>query len=385
MFTELLTVQGAGDVAAIAQAAAVLRSGGLVAFPTETVYGLGANALAADAVRGIYRAKRRSADDPCIVHIADRADLARVATVDARSAAAGWAIALADAFWPGPLSLILPRAQAVPPVVSAGRASVAVRMPAHPVAAALIAAAGVPVAAPSANLFMHTSPTTAAHVRDDLAGRIDLILDGGSAWLGVESTVLDLTRAAPIVLRPGGVGLEALRAVLGPIVATTHEAGSGDGDATHGTSARALREEAGNGMGLPAPGLLPRHYAPNAQVALFAGEDDAVRRAMLARACSAQDAGVDVGALLYDEDAAALGAAFSCLAIVPLGSREELATVASRLYAGLRDLEARRVALILLRLTERGGLGAALDDRMRRAASGRVIRVDASGLREEHY
>ena len=379
MGTDLLALRGDGDEAAIARAASVLRGGGLVAFPTETVYGLGANALSADAVRGIYHAKRRSPDDPCIVHIADRTDLARVATIDARSVAAGWLAALADAFWPGPLSLILRRADAVPPVVSAGRPSVAVRMPAHPVALALIAAAGLPVAAPSANLFMHTSPTTARHVRDDLEGRIDLILDGGPAWLGLESTVLDLTRGAPIVLRPGGVGLEALRAVLGPIVSGPRESAV---QGAHDLAAPEL-PEVGAGMGLPAPGMLPRHYAPNAAVALFAGEDDAVGPAMVVRVREARAAGLEVGALLCDEDTRALGAACPGASIVRLGSRDDLATVAGRLYAGLRELEARGVELILLRLTERGGLGAAIDDRMRRAASGRVIRVDENGSREE--
>ncbi|MER3421280.1 MAG: threonylcarbamoyl-AMP synthase, partial [Chloroflexota bacterium] len=199
------------DREAIVRAARVIRAGGLVAFPTETVYGLGANAFDAEAVAGIYRAKRRPPEDPCIVHIAAVAELPRVAARIPHQVEA-----LAH-FWPGPLSVILPRAEAIPPIVTAGRPTVAVRVPAHPVALALIREAGVPIAAPSANRFMHTSPTTAQHVWDDLAGAIDLILDGGPTPVGVESTVLDLTGEVPTVLRPGAVTVEQLRAVLGEV------------------------------------------------------------------------------------------------------------------------------------------------------------------------
>src|SRR5262245_22416754 len=189
----------APEPAVIQQAASVIRAGGLVAFPTETVYGLGANALDATAVARIFAAKGRPASDPLIVHIAAFAQLDDIA-----EQIPPLARELAAAFWPGPLTLVLRRRSIVPANVSAGRETVAVRMPAHPVALALCGAAGVPIAAPSANLFTRTSPTEAEHVLEDLAGRIDLLLDGGPTPIGLESTVLDLTQSPPALLRPGG-------------------------------------------------------------------------------------------------------------------------------------------------------------------------------------
>ena len=188
---------------AIRRAAAVIRGGGLVAFPTETVYGLGADARSAAAVAGIYRAKGRPAHDPCIVHLADATDLGQAVALAALPARTARQLdLLSGRFWPGPLSLILPRGPDIPPSVTAGGPHVAVRVPAHPAARALIRAAGVPIAAPSANRFMHTSPTSARHVLDDLDGRIDLILDGGPSPLGVESSVLDLTASAAAAAAP---------------------------------------------------------------------------------------------------------------------------------------------------------------------------------------
>ena len=208
----------------IAQAAEVLRAGGLVAFPTETVYGLGANALDADAVKGIFAAQERPAYDPLIVHLAEAAELPQV-TVGIPPAA--WT--LAANFWPGPLTLVLPRRTEVPPEVTAGGGTVAVRVPLHPVAQALIRAAGVPVAAPSANRFGHLSPTCAEDVLADLEGRIDLVLDGGPTSVGVESTVLSLVTSVPTILRPGGVSREALENVLGSVELFPGPASSGQG------------------------------------------------------------------------------------------------------------------------------------------------------------
>jgi len=202
----------------IAQAAQILRAGGLVAFPTETVYGLGANALSAEAVSRIFAAKERPASDPLIAHIADMDQVDQIAInipllTDQ----------LAAIFWPGPLTLVLTRhPDVVPANVSAGRDTVAVRMPAHPVAKKLIIAADMPIAAPSANLFSRPSPTTAQHVLADLRGRVDLILDGGATPVGVESTVLDLTQNPPVVLRPGGVSVEALREFIPDVRHTPH-------------------------------------------------------------------------------------------------------------------------------------------------------------------
>jgi len=202
-----------GEDPALLQAAGILCAGGLVAFPTETVYGLGANALDAHAVERIFEAKQRPRWDPVIVHVAD--------VSQARALTLAWPLAaerLAEAFWPGPLTMLLPRTSEVPDVCTAGREKVGLRIPSHAVALALIAAAGVPVAAPSANRFGHTSPTSAGHVLADLDGRIDAILDAGSCVFGVESTVLDPGTEPPIVYRPGGITVEQIRLLLANVV-----------------------------------------------------------------------------------------------------------------------------------------------------------------------
>jgi L-threonylcarbamoyladenylate synthase len=229
----------------------------------------------------------------------------------------------------------------------------------------LIRAAGTPIAAPSANLFMHTSPTTARHVLRDLGGRIDVILDGGPTPLGVESTVLDLSGEAPTVLRPGGVGVERLRAVLGATVKMPPDAGD-----------RAGMEM---GDGLPAPGMLDRHYAPHADVQLFGGPLPRVRVELARRARALLAAGRRVGALIPDEDAQALHLEERRgLVIARLGSERDPRTIARRLYAGMRELEEAGVEVILARSIEGSGLAEAIQDRLQRAAGGRVIRVDGA-------
>src|SRR5687767_563831 len=208
--TEVLTLDPRHpDPEGIARAAAVLSRGGLVAFPTETVYGLGAHALDSAAVRRIFDAKGRPAEDPLIVHVHDIYALNEL-TEDRPHGVE----VLASRFWPGPLTMVMRRSRAVPPEVTAGLDTVAIRIPAHPIAHALISAAAIPIAAPSANLFSRPSPTRAAHVLEDLDGRIDLVIDGGAATVGVESTVIDLTAATPAILRPGAVTAEMIEAVL---------------------------------------------------------------------------------------------------------------------------------------------------------------------------
>ena len=232
------------DAGAIRRAAGTLRRGGLVAFPTETVYGLGANALDPEAVGRIFAAKGRPSYNPLIVHVADAAA--------ARALAAEWdgaAERLAGRFWPGPLTLVVPRRAEVPAAVTAGLPSVALRVPAHPVAHALLREAGIPVAAPSANRSTEVSPTTAAHVERSLGGRVDLILDGGPTPVGIESTVVSLAGPVPTLLRPGSVSIEELRDAVGEVALPS----SGPG----GAAAR------------PSPGMLDRHYAPRAEVRLF--------------------------------------------------------------------------------------------------------------------
>jgi L-threonylcarbamoyladenylate synthase len=349
--TRLVVVDASQPQADVMQAAAaVLLAGGLVAFPTETVYGLGANALDVNAVRRIYSAKGRPAYNPLIVHIAAAEQMAQVA-----AAVPDVAVRLAARFWPGPLTLVLRRAPPIPPQVSAGRDTVAVRLPAHPVALALIEAAGVPVVAPSANRFTRPSATTAGHVLADLDGHVDLILDGGPTPIGLESTVVDLTGEMPRLLRPGGVTLEALRAALPEIIAQV------DDPAQPETAAPA------------SPGMLLRHYSPQAEVLLFSGQRDAVLAHMRAVAAERLAAGQRVGVLALDEDAGAF--AGLAVSVQPLGAQADLAAVAQRLFAALRDLDAQGVDVMLARQFAPEGLGWALADRLLRAAEGRVIMV----------
>jgi L-threonylcarbamoyladenylate synthase len=338
------------DPAAIARAAARLRAGGLVAFPTETVYGLGVNALDASAVRRLFEAKGRPANDPLIVHISSVQALdqlvSEVPSVVER---------LAARFWPGPLTLVLPGSHAVPPEVTASLNTIAVRIPAHPVAHALITAVDLPVAAPSANLFSRPSPTRAAHVIEDLRGRIDMVLDAGETAVGVESTVLDVTTDPPTILRPGAVTPEMLREVLGEVGLVARDGGP-----------------------MRSPGLLDRHYSPRAPLTLYDGPKAV--EALLRDATAAGASGRRVGLLLAsgDLDAAAFSRATGDagtddrLIIREIGP--ELPDVARSLYAALRDLDSAAVDLIVARaFSQAEGLGIAIADRLRRAAAGRVV------------
>ncbi len=335
----------------IAQAAAVIRSGGLVAFPTETVYGLGANALDVTAVLGIFRAKDRPANDPLIVHLADVATLPVVA-----SRIPEVAYRLASRFWPGPLTMVLPRSDRVPLQVTAGGETVAVRVPAHPVALALITASGVPIAAPSANRFGRVSPTRAEHVLVDLDGRIDILLDGGSTTVGVESTVLSLVDTVPTILRPGGVSQEALSDVLGEV--------------------RVARPSVHGDETLVSPGTTAKHYAPRASVTLYQGKRDAVLQAMRQDVVERVASGERVGLLLATEDKDF----FAGLPVIvhDLGSLRSMEEIAQHLYAALREVDRANVTAILARDFGAAGLGLAIRDRLTRAASGRVIVVPAN-------
>jgi L-threonylcarbamoyladenylate synthase len=328
------------DSAAIRRAANVLRAGGLVAFPTETVYGLGADATNQAAVRSIFDAKRRPASDPLIVHLSSADELRRVA-----ASVPAIAEACAKRFWPGPLTLVLPRHDSIPAIVSSGRGTVAVRVPRHPVALALIHAAGAPVAAPSANLFSRPSPTRAEHVLEDLDGRVDIILDGGPTQVGVESTVLDVTCDPPEVLRPGGVSLEELTEFLPEVVFTPRV------------------DEAG-----AAPGMLLKHYSPRARLMLVAGAGQ-IRGAAERRLRE----GVRLGALLGERDRASLEGL--PVEIGSLGGAPEEA--AARLFESLRRLDRLGVDLILALTPEKSGIGLAVWDRLFRAAEGRVEEIES--------
>ena len=342
----------APDPAAIRQAAEVLLRGGLVAFPTETVYGLGANALDAAAVQRIFAAKGRPASDPLIVHIAALDQLDSVA-----QNVPALAHTLARAFWPGPLTLVLKRRAAIPATVSAGRDTVAVRIPDHAVPLALARAAGVPIAAPSANLFTRPSPTTAAHVLEDLDGRIDLLLDGGPTPIGLESTVLDLTSAQPTLLRPGGVSIEALRQHIPDLIFVPRYV-------EHNPAAPTPAS----------PGMLLKHYSPRAELLLFAGPPERAVARMRQAAQEAIAAGLIVGVMAPNQEIGAF--ADLAVVIIPLGPREDMSQIGRRIFASMRELDRRGIERILVRGVERTGIGLAIWDRLLRAAEGRVIDAD---------
>jgi L-threonylcarbamoyladenylate synthase len=318
----------AGD---IEKAAGVLRAGGLVAVPTETVYGLGANAEDRAAVTRVFQVKGRPAAHPLIVHIGDAERLG-----DWAGHVPATAAALARRFWPGPLTLVLRRAPRVPLEVTGGLETVAVRMPGHPVALALLAAFGGGVAAPSANRFGSVSPTTAAHVRAELGDGVDFVLDGGPCQVGVESTIIDATGETPSILRPGGVTREDLEAALGrPVTASP-------------------------ASGIRVPGQHPSHYAPRARVVLVEPER------VVAEAEHAQEQGHRVGVFLPPSFAAA---SVKAHAVVPVP--DSAAAYARGLYGFLRELDRQGCDLIVASLPQEQGLGLAIANRLRRAAGPR--------------
>jgi L-threonylcarbamoyladenylate synthase len=329
------------DPSIIAEAAACLLRGGLVAFPTETVYGLGANALDAEAVRRIFLAKQRPANDPLIVHIAAVEDLPWVA-LDVSPLAE----TLIRAFWPGPLTLLLPRHPDLPEEVTAGLSIVAVRLPAHPVARALIAAAGVPVAAPSANRFSHTSPTQATHVLDDLNGRVEMILDAGATTMGVESTVLDPAQNPPVILRLGSLPRGQIEALIGPVRI-----------APAGETAAA------------SPGRLLRHYAPDAQLVLCPfTETEKICSFYMDKTKAFESQGKQVGWLTAEEIKLMVDTRIEESKVYTLGSLHDPRMIARHLFAGIRKLEAEGVDIILAHLLPPDGLGEAINDRLTRAS-----------------
>ncbi len=327
------------------QAAKLLQDGKLVAFATETVYGLGANALSGEAVASIFEAKQRPAWDPLIVHLDDAEALGSVATLT--ETLRGRVATLASAFWPGPLTLLLPRAAQVPDAVTAGRELVGVRVPAHAVALALLRAAGVPVAAPSANRFGHTSPTTAQHVLDDLDGRIDAVLDAGPTAIGVESTVLDPTQTPMILYRPGAITAEQITAATGVAV---------------DVFVPADREAAAEPESLPSPGVGIRHYAPKALVRLTGGSQEALEEALREERERSPFARIGV---LWPDD---WGIGAERTIVERWGTWSEPKTLAAGLFGGLRSLDDRGAEVILCPLPEAGGLRDAIRDRLQKAA-----------------
>ena len=308
----------------------MLRAGLTVAFPTETVYGLGADACSPQAVAGIFEAKQRPHFDPLIVHVSDTA-AARALVTEFPPVAEQ----LADRFWPGPLTLVLPRTSVIPDLVTAGLPGVGLRVPHHNVAQQLLSAAGCPVAAPSANPFGGISPTTADHVMDGLDGRIDAVVEGGSCGVGLESTVVSLMNDRPLLLRPGGLPAELLESLIGPLD-------------------RASSDPAKDDAAQPAPGMLSRHYAPQTKLRLIGADETA--EAVADQRC---------GLLTYGERP--LRGNFE--RIERLSPVDDLRTCAINFFAAMRSLDAARLDVIIARRFPDRNLGTALNDRLRRAAS----------------
>lgn len=329
----------------VAQAAGILRSGGLVAFGTETVYGLGANALDERAVARVFEAKNRPHFDPLIVHIANLEWLERLTAQ--RSPLAD---RLADAFWPGPLTMVLPRKKIVPDLVTSGLPTVAVRMPSHPLALELLTMVDLPIAAPSANPFGQISPTTAQHVLDHLGGRIDLILDGGPCDVGVESTVVLMTGDRPCILRHGGVTQEQLEQVIGAVDVHRSDAGA---------EAASTDPAGGATNGAVAPGMLSQHYSPRTPLSLIndvSPDSVAGRRVGLLRLSK-----MSVDSLAGPDSSE------SASVVETLTEDGDLRTAAVNFFAALRRLDSQRLDLILAEPFPDSGLGRALNDRLFRA------------------
>ena len=327
----------------IRTAAAILRAGGLVGIPTETVYGLGANGLSSAAVGKIFAAKGRPQDNPLILHVPDASWLARYCREVPDSA-----YTLAERFWPGPLTMILPRKDVVPDAVTAGLDTVGIRCPNHPVTLAIIRAADVPVAAPSGNTSGRPSPTCAAHMVEDMAGKIDAIVDGGPCGVGVESTIIDLTCTPPRLLRPGGLPLEALEEVLGEVAVDA-----------------ALLRPLGEGEKPKAPGMKYRHYAPKAPVTVVLGEPSATADYITAHL------GEHTGVICFDEWAGR----FEGHVVENIGSAARKDEQARRVFDALRAFDHTDVTEIYAQCPHEDGLGLAVANRLKKAAGFHVVEV----------
>lgn len=317
------------------RAAQLLQSKAVVAFPTETVYGLGADATSSQAIRGIYQAKGRPSDNPLIVHIAQRSQLMELTTHVPPKAQQ-----LMDQFWPGPLTIILNvKRQAVAPEVTAGLSTIAIRMPDHAIALNLIAQAGRPIAAPSANISGKPSPTTAQHVMDDLDGKIAAIVDGGETGVGLESTVIDLTSDVPTILRPGGVSAEAIMSCIGPV-----EVASGDKQSSAPKS----------------PGMKYRHYSPDQPVWIVETDWSDVVAKLLKK-------GEKIGILASDDVLSQFQT--EAVATYSLGAQSDVTQASQLLYSGLRALDQTEATIILVQAHPKTGLGVAYMNRLEKASS----------------
>ena len=337
------------DMSVIERAGRIVRDGGVVAFPTETVYGLGADALSGASSKKIYEAKGRPSDNPLIIHIADLSDLNRIVKTVPREA-----VALAEKYWPGPLTMIFDKAPEVPKETTGGLETVAVRFPSHPVAKAFIRAAGGYVAAPSANLSGRPSPTTGRHVMEDMDGRIDMVIDSGPCDIGLESTIIDMTSDVPMMLRPGYVNEEMLREVLGDIEKDPAVFGNADENI------------------LPkAPGMKYRHYAPKGVLTIVSGDNDKVIRYIRDRIEKRKE-GVRVGVIACSSDVRHFGSADF---VADAGSRGNEIEIASRLFDILRRCDEENIDEIYSEEFDTPQLGLAIMNRLIKAAGHSIIKV----------
>ena len=341
MNTELLTAQQA------ARAADILRAGGLVGIPTETVYGLGADGLNPRAVKAIFLAKGRPQDNPLILHIPEASWLERYCKDIPFTA-----YQLAEAFWPGPLTMILPRREVVPDAVTAGLDTVGMRCPAHQVCREIIRLADVPVAAPSGNTSGRPSPTTAQHMLEDMEGKIDAIVDGGPCAVGVESTIVDLTCTPPRLLRPGGVTLEQLRGVLGEVEVDP-----------------AVTRLMGAGEKPKAPGMKYRHYAPKAPVTVVAGDPEKSAAYIAAHAAS------EDGVICFDEFLPLFTGRALTRPVMDLGPAGDKEEQARHIFDALRSFDHTGVGAIWAQCPDAGGIGLAIANRLNKAAGFHIIQV----------
>lgn len=336
------------DEDAIREAGEILREGGLVAFPTETVYGLGANALDEEAAKKTYEAKGRPSDNPLIVHIADLEDLSEITeNVPPETEL------LAKHFWPGPLTMIFEKSSLVPYGTTGGLDTVAVRMPSDLIARKLILAAGGYVSAPSANTSGRPSPTTAEHVWEDLNGKIEMIIDGGSVDIGLESTILDMTVSPPMILRPGAITADMLEEVIGVVSVDETILGSESSQAPK------------------APGMKYRHYAPKADLAIVEGPEEAVVKKINELAAEAKEHGEQVGIIATDETKDRYPEGL----VVSIGSRKEEETIAHHLYEVLRDFDQSAVRSIYSEAFYTPRMGQAIMNRLLKAAGHKIIQV----------
>ena len=336
------------DETMIEEAGRIIRKGGLVAFPTETVYGLGGDALNPESSKKIYAAKGRPSDNPLIVHIADKRDLHRIVREVPEKAKK-----LMEAFWPGPLTMIFYKNELVPQATTGGLDTVAVRMPSDRIAAAFIRAAGGFVAAPSANVSGRPSTTTAAHVEEDLSGRIEMILDGGQAVIGLESTIVDMSVEPPVILRPGAVTKEMMEAVIGPLEVD-----------------KAIIAP-DSGVKPKAPGMKYRHYAPRADLAVVEGSTEAVIAAINQLAEEAEAEGKRVGIIATDETKERYPKGL----VLSLGARKHEEEIAQHLFEVLRDFDETDVDCIYSEAFDEASIGPAIMNRLLKAAGHKVIQV----------